>query len=307
MNESQTAAALRGSFLESVLLEINERGGSMLLEDFDLLAGGTEQTSEAMTELRRENLVAADSDYDEVRLTPFGSRTAALIRTSMLSGARRADMVQRAVLTWLNGKSIEPSSLDEFMVQPEALLTGHQTTPREVHEAGELLVVRGFVAVLATGEATWLRPSITADGRAALMSDVMITEYGMANATVVTNDYSSKIHFNHSSVAGVISGGQSHTQNVVQTISATQTAALRTKVAELTEIAASLPDDEQGTTLKGTLQTLRDEVAGDAPRESTVKDLLFKALGAAAVASGTQAGQQLLAGLSQAAQLVGLN
>lgn len=306
MNESQTAAALRGSFFESVLLEVNERGGSVSMGDLDLFTGGAAETSEAVAELRRERLVAADSDYDYARLTPFGSRTAALIRQSMVSGARRADMVQRAVLAWLNGKSIEPTGLDEFLVQRESVLAGQQTTPQEVSEAAELLTARGFISGTETFGG-FTRPFITADGRAALMSDVAISEYGMANATVVTNDYSSKINFDRSNVAGVISGGQGHTQNVVQTIGVAATAALRTKVAELTELAAGLPQNQQTTALTGVLQTLADEVASEAPRRSVVQETLLKSLAAAATAAGTEVGHHLLVSLSQAAQLAGLN
>lgn len=50
MNEVQIAAALRGSFLESVLLEVNERGGAMSMGDLDQFTGGRADTNEAVQE-----------------------------------------------------------------------------------------------------------------------------------------------------------------------------------------------------------------------------------------------------------------
>src|SRR5687767_8499476 len=104
MNEVQVADQLRGSYNEAMLLQINEGGGYVTRDQLEQIAGDPETASVVLVELRlaRQESLAAD-----VRLTPFGRRVASLVRESMVSGARRADAVQRAILGWLHDGGVE--------------------------------------------------------------------------------------------------------------------------------------------------------------------------------------------------------
>lgn len=251
MNEVQAAQELRDSFEESLLLQISERGGSMTHEELDGFTGDPMATRDALVNLHELRMLE-QPDSEGGRLTPFGGHVATRIRKSLLSGARRADIVQRKVLEWLNGRSVEPSSITEFLVTTEASDSGVVITETEVEQAAELLTDRGFIQIVQTAQKAWLRPGITADGRTALMSGLMISEYGRPNATTVNYDYSSRVTFgDHTTTGGVISGGQGNTRHIVQTIGAA--AAVQTigaaaagqisdKASELLALVDGLPD-----------------------------------------------------------------
>ncbi len=308
MNEVQAAAALRGSFHESVLLEINEHGGGMDHEDLEAFTGGARESAEALEALHGQGLVETP-DYEGGRLTPFGTRTANLIKRSLLSGPRRADAVQRAVLSWLTGHSPagSVSSVEEFVGQSDAIASGQPITEVEVHQAAELLRDRGYIKALATfAGSQFLRPEITADGRAALMSDVLISEYGTPNATMISNDYSNRVSFgNQANAGGVIVGGQGHHQNVVQTIGPAKRTELAEKVSDLLSLVEQLPEGTEGADqLRGVLQELSGEVSLPEPRQPVVQEAVVKAIGAAANLLGTAVGQQLLEGLAQLAKML---
>lgn len=301
MNETQAANEIRSSFAESVLLFVGERGGQVVHDELDQFTGDQMTTRDAVVELNSLGLLD-DPDYDSVRLTPFGRRVADRIRESLLTGQRRADIVQRELLRWLSTRSAGPGAIEEFAVLAEASAHGREISELEIQHAAELLEERGFIAAVSTAERRWLRPRITADGRAALASDVLISEYGRPNATVTTYDFSSRVIFgNHATTGGVISGGSGHSQFVTQTVSGEKREALQARAAELLTLAAEVPD---GETLRDVLEQLQKESVADAPREPVVKELLHKAMGAAATAAGTTAGQQILVGLAGVASMI---
>ena len=306
VNEVQAAAELRGSFLESVLVQMNEHGGAMASEELDVFTGGTRATVEAMVALHDRGLIEVP-DSEGGTLTPFGERTATRIKESLLSGPRRADAVQRALLGWLNGRSTAgPSAIDEFLALPEAVASGVPMTALEVQHAAELLRDRQFISVVEVDQAeVLLQPRITADGRSAFMSDVLITDYGKANPTMISNDYSSSISFGNNAVAGgVIAGGKGHQQNVVQMVSPAEKTELATRVDALLELAAQLPEGADADELREVLGSLSTEVELAEPRRQVVKDLVIKAVGAVVGVVGTAAGQQLLDGIGQLAQML---
>lgn len=301
MNEAQAAQELRDSFEESVLLQISERGGSMTHEELDDFTGDPMATRDSLVELHELRMLE-QPDSEGGRLTASGARTATRIRQSLLSGQRRADIVQRKLLEWLTGRSIEPSSILDFLVTPESSSSGVAITRTEVEQAADLLTDRGFIRIVEVAEQAWLRPQITADGRAALMADVMISEYGRPNATTVNYDYSSRVTFgDHATAGGVISGGQGNTQHIVQTIGAAEATKISDKASELLALVDGLPEDDEE--LRKALEQLRDEAKSPEPRTSVLKELTHKALAAAVTAGGTALGQQILSGIAYIAQL----
>lgn len=301
MNEAQAAQELRGSFVESVLLMMSEHDGYMTHQELDDFTGDPMATRDALVELHDRRMLE-QPDSEGGRLTPFGARTATRIRQSLLSGQRRADIVQRKLLEWLTGRSIDPTSITEFLVTAESSASGVTITEAEVEQAAELLTDRGFIRITQTAEKAWLRPGITADGRAALMSDVMISEYGRPNATTVNYDYSSRVTFgDHATAGGVISGGQGNTQHIVQTIGAAESSKISDKASELLALVDQLPEDPGD--LRGALEQLRDEAKSSEPRKPVIQELTHKALGAVVTAAGTALGQQILTGIAYIAQL----
>lgn len=88
MNEAQAAQELRGSFVESVLLMMSRHGGSMAHEELDDFTGDPMATRDALVELHERRMLE-QPDSEGGRLTPFGARTAARIRQSLLSAPAR--------------------------------------------------------------------------------------------------------------------------------------------------------------------------------------------------------------------------
>lgn len=275
-------------------------------DDLDEFTGGRRETLEAVSALHDLGLAGQPSTAG-CDLSPFGTRTAARIKQSLLSGSRRADAVQRALLQWLDGRSTAgPSSIDEFLAVPEAVDAGQPMILLEIHRAAELLLERGFIRVVDVAERAFVRPEITADGRAALLAEVMITDYGRPHATTITNDYSARVSFgDHAQVGGVISGGAHNQQSNLQVIGPEQQPDLAVRVAALVKLLDDLPDDVDATAVTNALEALSSEVSQPQPSRPVVQDLLLKATGAAVSVLGSAAGQQLLAGLAQVAGSLG--
>jgi len=82
-----------------VLLEINEQGRYVSRDQLEEIAGGAEAALESTQVLEDLHLAQTESLAADVKLTPLGQRVADRIRKSMLSGPRRADAVQRAILS----------------------------------------------------------------------------------------------------------------------------------------------------------------------------------------------------------------
>ena len=307
MNEVQIAEQLRGSFNEAVLLQVNEQGGQVGRDQLEAMTGGAEAASETVQALEDFSLVQVNSMAADVRLTPFGQRVADRIRTSMLYGARRADAVQRAMLTWLNGQEVQHLSLSDFLGTEDAVVSGVSVTPKEVSEAGELLEDHRFIGTVPVAEGSGLRPWITSDGRAALQADVMISDYGRSHPTAISYDYSSKVIFRDNSKAGgVQSGGQGNTQHVQQIIGEDVRSDLATQLASLVKVADELPDDTPGVEeLREALAGLSDEIEKPEPSRSVLKQLALNAFTAGSAAIGTAGGQLVMEGLAQVAKMLG--
>ena len=302
MNEVVVAESLRGSFLESVLLQVNERGGRMSTVDLDAFADDVRATIEAATQLHDLQLAEQPSSAGVV-LTPFGLRTADLIRQSLRPGGRRrADAVQRAVLKWLRGKSIDPRSIEEFLVQPESAVFGEVVQPWELVEAAGLLEDRGFIRTVATNQKAFLRPRITPDGTVALMSNVMISEYGRPNATMINNDYSNRVTFgDHANAGAVNAGGSGNSQTVVQVIGPEKWEAFADRLADLQRQAREIEGADQ---IGQQLEAMTQETDPAKRRPEVIKDLALKLMGASVVVMGTEAGNALVAGIAQLPQLL---
>lgn len=304
MNEAQAEDQLRGSLDESLLIYINEQGGQVSRTDADSFTEDERATAESVATLRQMGLVNKDPSLAaEMTLTAFGERTARRIRQSMLSGQRRADAVQRAVLRWLDNSTSEPVGIGEFVGHENAASSGVEFSLDEINHAAELLKDRGYMSYIAAHGSEYLRPSITSDGRAALLSDVLISEYGKPQATSISNDYSSKITFRDQAVVGgVISGGQGNTQYVNQVMNQ---ASISAKVAELIDLVDGLPEDAPGRAeLQPSLIEIQSEAAKSQSRGEIIKDLVLKAVGVATVVVGAEGGHQILKGLTELAQLV---
>src|SRR5215216_144355 len=122
MDEVQIANQLRGSLYEAVLLSVNEAGGQMTLEAVIEVAGSYEEALESAVALRNLGLARPDESLAaEVTLTPLGRRVADRIKRSMVSGARRADAVQRAILGWLNEQQDRPVEVLTFLETGDAV------------------------------------------------------------------------------------------------------------------------------------------------------------------------------------------
>jgi hypothetical protein len=242
MNEVQVANQLRGSFDEAMLLRINEQGGRVSRSRLEEFAGDAAAASETAQQLEDLGVLVRTSMDGEVSLTAFGRRVAERIRESMLSGARRADAVQRALLSWLCDPQVKPQWVYDFVENGNPVAWGVPITKNEVSEAAELLIGRGYIHAYSTAEVGGLRPSITPDGRAALHSDVLISEYGQPHPTTISYDYSHNLTFgNQAQVGGVISGGQGNIQLIEQTIGADVRSDLADRLAELIKLADELP------------------------------------------------------------------
>lgn len=301
MNEVQVAEQLRGSFIESVLLTLYEHGGAMSHSEVDAFTGDHLTTHEALADLYERELVR-QPDSEGAELSAFGTRVAKLVKASLLGGQRRADIVQRKLLQWLT--HAEPTSIQDFNGLPEASDAGVAFTPEEIENAAELLSERGFMRAFNTLAGSWLRPEITADGRAALMSNVLIADYGRPNPSPITYDYSSRVSFgDHATTGGVISGGQGNTQHITQTITGQQAKEVSDKASELLEIVDLLPADVETEPLRESLEQLK-AAATEAKPISTLNGLTQKALAAAASAAGTDLGHRILAGIAHIAQVL---
>ena len=308
MNEVEVANQLRVSFNEAVLLQINEDGGHVSRERLVEIAGGDEAASQVEQELAGLQLAQRNSLGADVKLTPFGQRVADRIRDSMLSGARRADAVQRAILTWLNEQEVQPTELSDFLGTEDAVVSGVPVTHGEVNEAGQLLQDRRFIQTVPVEELeVGLNPRITPDGRAALHADVMISDYGRSNPTAISYDYSSKVIFgDHAIAGGVISGGQSNTQHIQQIIGEDVRSDLAAQLASLIKVAEELPDDTPGVVeVRQALATLSDEVKKPEADRGVLKELALKTFTAAASAAGTSGGQIIIEGVANLVKMLG--
>ena len=302
MNETAVAESLRGSFIESVLLQVNERGGRLSIADIDAFTGDFRTTVDALTRLHDLQLIEQPSSAGAV-VTPFGLRTADLIRQSLRPGGRRrADAVQRTMLQWLRGKSINPGSIEEFLIQPESAVFGEVVKPWELIEAASLLEDRGFIKVVATHQKAFLRPRITPDGTAALMSNVMISEYGRPNATMISNDYSNRVTFgDHANAGAVNAGGNGNTQTVTQAIEPQKWDAIADRLADLQRQAREIEGSDK---IVEHLEAMTQETNPAKRRPEVMKDLALKLMGASVVVLGTEAGNALIEGIAQLPQLL---
>ena len=310
MNEVQVANQLRGSFDEAVLLSINEQGGQVSHDQLEEFAGDAMAASETTQTLENLDLLTNSSPRTmtgDVTLSAFGRRVAARIRESMTYGARRADAVQRKLLAWLDNSQVRPSSVQDFLQTADAIAWGVPITTRDVSEATDLLIARGYIRTSDVDQFTGLQPRITPNGRAALQSDVMINEYGTAHPTAISYDYSHNLTFgNHAQVGGVISGGQDNVQLVEQTIGADVRSSLADQLVNLIKVADQLPDETPGAQeTREALAEISNELAKPNARTGVIKGLTLKAFTAAAAAAGTAGGQLLIDGLGHLVKTLG--
>jgi hypothetical protein len=276
MNEVQVANQMRGSFDEAVLLRINEQGGQVSHDQLEESAGDAMAASETTQMLESLGLLTNSSHRTmtgNVTLSAFGRRVAARIRESMLHGARRDDAVQRGLLTWLDNPQVKPSSVQDFLQTAYAVAWGVPITEREVSEATDLLIARGYIRTSNVDQFTGLQPRITPDGRAALQSDVLISEYGTAHPTAISYDYSHNLTFgNQAQVGGVISGGQGNIQLIEQTVGADVRSDLADRLAELVKLADELPGDTPGASeTREALAEVGNEIAKPEAKPSVIR------------------------------------
>ena len=225
----------------------------------------------------------------------------------MMHGPRRADAVHRAILTWLNAPQVRPIAVIDFVKTSNAVAWGVPITEREVSEATELLKARGYIRTSDVDQFVGLQPRITPDGRAALQSDVLISEYGRAHPTTISYNYSHNLTFgNQAQVGGVISGGKGNIQLIEQTVGADVRSDLADRLAELIKLADELPGDTPGALeTREALAEIGNEIAKPEAKPSVIKGLMLKAFTAAAGAAGTSGGQQLIDGLAHLVRMLG--
>lgn len=121
-------------------------------------------------------------------VTSLGHRVTQRVKVSMTTRERRDDAVQRAVLTWLEESEQQTLSLSVFLDTDRASVFGVQVTVDELKKAGDFLMDRDLIKAVRTWQSNSpLRPSITVDGRTALLSHDILSRYGREGATTANN------------------------------------------------------------------------------------------------------------------------
>jgi hypothetical protein len=306
MYEVQLAEHLRESLAEVVLLRISQEGGEVNREELEEIAGGPQAGLEAVHVLQGFSLSAVnDSITGEVTLTDLGRRVAARIQSSMVSGSRRADAVQRAILSWLKDHEGEPATVLAFVGNDEAVAWGVPFTEREVNEATEFLIQREYIRAFSTDQLGGIRPRITPDGRAALRSGLPISEYGGSSNHTTYDNHSNVTIGPQAQIAAFQAGGHGNVQIAEQYIGADLQADLRGRLAELTTLARDLGDESGAEEVRQTLAEMSDVIDHGETKPSVLRGMAQKALLAGVTAVGTSGGQALMQGLAHLVRMLG--
>ena len=276
-------------------MALGAAGGTLSHGDLASAIGSdTYATHEAYLELERLGLIGAAS-YDAVPLNSEGRRLADMIVRSRINGPDRWDSVQRGLLAWIGEATCNATS--DYISTETATAFGFPFTVVEIDQATDFLADKGLIDIARTFQARGLRPAITAEGRYALHHHGTVAEFVKSGGSSATYDHSSNVSVTGGSNVAVQSGGQGNVQNVTQTLSVDSRIQILAKVNELLN---AVPDDADPS-VRIAIEKIRDEAASDKSPIATMKD---KALAAMVAAVVTEAGQQIVAGLAQLAQMI---
>lgn len=287
MDVRGTASQFSGTPAEDVLLAVMKAGGesgrgavreAASVDDGDLV--------DIVQELRSLGLVREDpSMAGEIELTSRGKQVAEEAARSRTSGPARADAVRRGILAWLADNPYAGTT-EEFVGTAEATAYDLPFTATEVSRQTDYLHSKGLISGTgAMGEmgAVLLRPEVTPEGDAALISGTPIEVYVRGGGSYY--DQSNTTSFGGDNYGGVQTGS-GNVQHVTVNLSREERTEVEREVDALLD-RLDQEDDGSVETVREALVAVRTEARAETATPSTLRDKMAIAMSAALTSEST--------------------
>lgn len=281
---------------DAMILALQSPGYRVFPKDLgDALTWDHDECTEVINEIIAAGFGESDrSGACELTLSGRGRREAQRLQQSRSSGPARAEAVQRAFLQWLSGfDRYEP--VTGFLSDPSAVAFGVPVAEDEVRQAVAFLATHDLVTTMRTYSDPHAVALISPEGRAALNSDEPISEYARGASRTYHYDHSTT-SISSGDYSPIQYGGMNNTQTVAHVVHWPERQQFVAAVDQLLEQAA-----EDAVALRPQLELLKVRAQSPSPDVSGMKGLILDIM---ANASGTVAGQALLAGLAALAHLL---
>ncbi len=289
MHLDQLEERIAGTDTETVLLSAAEANGHVAFSELaHAVDGDRARAAEAVDELRFLELLTNDERGGSVELNGRGRQLAAAMQRSLLSGPRRWDAVQRAIIDALLTK------------QPwqDLVVNGQPVAREELELAAGRLDEWGYVKQMRGDNTVYAMHLLPRGHEVPGLTGMIAQHHSGASSSHVDN--SAHVNVRDSTVAGIQTGGSNNTMDVTQTV--TLTTGEQAQVLKiLAQVEAILRDaDTDVEELGAAVATLTREASLPAPLKPTLRQRVLEAMVLAGATEGVDQVSHLLA------QLLGL-